>query len=468
VDNERPDEQPLSGGYEPPSYPPPDEDYDDPSLVSGRPPSLPEQPSDDSFGSEEDYLLHPPSSLPESVPHSPPERHGRARDRQRRRQERKTGPMAVRTEERPAVRTQTRAAVRAAPQVRPTGAFQMPRIKLPGSRVLLYAVGGVIVVIAIIIGLGRLKNNPVVAPPNGLWLGTEWTYALDESAKVPDLVARLRTQKIGTIYAWVSWLKEDGTWGGRKDGTNNFSEVQDTVKSFVQQFKAAYPEAHLYGWISLPVDMGPNAYRLDDASVQKAVADFSKQVVTEFGFEGVFLNIEPVTNGDQHFLDLLSKVRAALPQGTPVAVAIPPDWSPIGANIPVPPRIVPGTAWDKSYKQSVALLADQMAIMAYNSGLTSAADYSTWVAYQVQTFAQAIAELKTDTQIIIGIPTYPAEPPGHDTTVENIDSAVAGVSLGLQQAGDAASVVSGVAIYAEWTTDDTQWADFKSAWVDKH
>ena len=42
-----------------------------------------------------------------------------------------------------------------------------------------------------------------------------------------------------------------------------------------------------------------------------------------------------------------------------IAVAISPDWSPIGANIPVPARIVPGTVWDKNYKQSVALLADQ-------------------------------------------------------------------------------------------------------------
>jgi len=46
---------------------------------------------------------------------------------------------------------------------------------------------------------------------------------------------------------------------------------------------------------------------------------------------------------------------------------------------------------------------------------------------------------------------------GTTLAVENIDSAVNGVKLGLQQAGDAAKYVTGLAIYADWTTDYTEW-----------
>jgi hypothetical protein len=69
--------------------------------------------------------------------------------------------------------------------------------------------------------------------------------------------------------------------------------------------------------------------------------------------------------------------------------------------------------------------------------------------------------------LVFGIPTYDAEPPGHDPEVENVGSAVRGVLAGLLQAGDAARLVRGLAIYADWTTDDAEWQQFQSAWVNR-
>ena len=67
-----------------------------------------------------------------------------------------------------------------------------------------------------------------------------------------------------------------------------------------------------------------------------------------------------------------------------LAVAVPPDWTPSDAGIVVPRQIEPGTVWEQSYKQRVALLANQIFVAAYNAGFETAADYSAWVAYQVQ------------------------------------------------------------------------------------
>ena len=348
------------------------------------------------------------------------------------------------------------ATTRKAPkQTAPGGRMRMPRLNLTVNRIWITIAAAVIVVIAVVVVLGRLRPTQVEAGPNAIWAGTEWTYEAPDDQTVAEFAQKLRDHDIGTVYAWVSWLQEDGTWRG----TTNFPNV----KHFVEQFRAAYPEATLYGWVSLPVSGGADGYRLDDEGVQQAVADFSQRVVNDFGFDGVFLNVEPVWDEDESFLSLLRGVRSALGIDALISVAAPPDWSPEGVDVPVPPLIVPGTVWSDTFKQSIALLSDEIAVMAYNSGLSTPEDYSQWVAYQVSAFARAIAQLGEGTHLVIGMPTYDAEPPGHDPLVENIASAEAGYQLGLEQAGLNASFVRGRALYAGWTTDDQEWAAFKEA-----
>lgn len=376
-------------------------------------------------------------------------RKGSARERRRQRQE----------------RTQERQRVSPSPvnssQLVPAGtrSWSIPDISpyAMWGRVALYIAAAVVLLAGVVAFLGRLAQDEPELPPNGIWIGTEWTYENHTDEEIKQLADQFRDHKIGSVYAWVSWLQEDMTWRGAQNFEN--------VKQFVRQFRNSYPDVRLYGWVSLPVEIGEAGYRMDDAEVQQMVADFSAVVVNDFGFDGVFLNIEPVWNNDQNFLTLLRKVRVSVGDGALVAAAIPPDWSPIDAGIPVPPLIVPGTVWDKEYKQSVALLTDQMLIMAYNSGLSSSTDYTIWMAYQVQTFASAVAELQADTRIMIGIPTYPAELPGHDPLVENVPSALEGLKAGLTQLGETAQYVQGVAIYASWETDAQEWAQFKTGWV---
>jgi len=352
-------------------------------------------------------------------------------------------------------------------QVQPAGSgFKLPTRNLQRWLPILYASGGVVLIVAIIIALNLFKNEEEVIPPDAIWLGTEWTYAASDPEQIRALVGRLKDHNISTVYAWVSWLKEDGTWAGRRSSTNQFIEMESTVRDFVTTFRQAYPDATLYGWLGFPVELGADGYRLDEVDVQERVADFSLKIVEDLGFDGVFLNVEQVWNENaDDFVNLLIKVRSRMGEAGLIAAAIPPDWSPAEASIPKPPLIRPGTEWDKRFKQRVALLTDQMAIMAYNSGLSDPNDYVQWVAYQVQTYAQAVHELDAGAQIIIGIPTYEDELPGHDTRVENVPSALTGVKVGLQASGEAAVRVYGVAMYAEWTTDSTEWQQYFEEWA---
>jgi hypothetical protein len=383
-----------------------------------------------------------PSTPPEEP--TPSAHRGRARERQRRRRERRVAEPDIRRSIEHLGVTSRRIA--------------LPQIQIPQGRSAVYVAAGLIVFMAVVGLLGRLANNDNVAlPPNAIWIGTEWTHEARERADIEALVARLKERQIGTVYAWVSWLQEDETWRG--------ADKFGFVREFAIVFKELYPEARLLGWVSFPVQVGAEDYRLDDTELQQNIADFSSRVVTDLGYDGIFLNVEPVWNNDENFIALLRKVRAEIGGNTPLAAAIPPDWSPLDANIPVPPLIVPGTIWDKEYKQKVALLVDQLAVMAYNSGLSAPEDYSTWVAYQVRAFTEAVNELGGGTEIIIGIPTYEDELPGHDTNVENVESAVRGVQIGLTEAGTSASLVQGVAIYADWTTDALEWAQYDSFWL---
>ncbi len=395
-------------------------------------------------------MTYDPERYPEESPPPPPAPRpsGRARQRiQQRRQERTT-----KSAREPARRRQPS-------QIAPPNRLRLPDFRLPqNQRYLLYTAAGLMFVLLVVNILGRIRNDAPERPPNALWIGVEWTYESHEDSAIAQFAADLRARRIGTVYAWLSWLQADATWRGQE----NFEKV----RAFVQQFKQAYPESELLAWIGFPVDAG-QGYRLDQTELHEQVAQLSQTAVNEYGFDGVFLNIEPVWNGDENFLAIVRRVRSALGDGALLAAAIPPDWSPLNADVPVPPLIVPGTVWDETYKQSAALLLDQMAIMAYNSGLASSGDYTQWVAYQVRAFAEAIEGLGGGglTELIIGMPTYDAELPGHDPLVENLESASAGIRLGIQQAGEAQVHVRGAGIYAGWTTDADEWSQWQRSWL---
>ncbi len=338
-------------------------------------------------------------------------------------------------------------------QIKPAGGFAMPEIHLPAnSRLILYGLAGGIFLILVVMFIGNLKPADATAGPNAIWIGTQYTYDAPTDAAVNDLVSRLRDHQIGTVYAWVSLLQG-----------NVWSDTQrlDRVKAFAEQFKRLYPEATLYGWLSVDAQVST----LNDAPRQQIVADFSQRMTGEFGFDGVMLNVVPVLNGDEDYLTLLRKVRASVGDDSLLSVAVPPDWSPLNAGIPVPPQIEPGTIWGEEYKQRVALIANQMVISAYNSGLGSADDYSSWMAYQVQIYARAIADLNTTTELLIGVPAYAAQLPIHDPAVENVQSAIDGIQTGLAAAGDASTYVRGLALYNEWEKSADDWSQFKALWL---
>jgi hypothetical protein len=377
----------------------------------------------------------PPPQSPEE-----PRRH-RARERHERRKERQS---------------MVRAAPLPRPQLRPGGGFKLPKVRIPGTRSILYLASGGLLLLLVILGLGRFKDDTTSGASNAIWIGSQWSYDQPGDAALDTFTRKLRDHRIGVVYAWVGLLRSDNTW----------SDVTrlDQIKSFVQRFRSSYPDAQLCAWLSIDAQPIQDVNRLSNTDVQQIIADFSQRMTAEFKFDGVVLNVVPVLDDDEGFLALLRQVRSSIGEDALLAVAVPPDWTPEDADIALPPQIRPGTVWQEAYKQRVALIADQMIVTAYNSGFTTAADYTAWVAYQVRAFAGAIGELEAATQLFIGVPAYAAQPPAHSPAVENIQSAINGVRQGMTASPDAAPIVTGLAIYAEWQTTDEDWSNFRALW----
>lgn len=345
--------------------------------------------------------------------------------------------------------------------------MKIPNIAIPYLRQIALGILGLIFMGVLILGVGLFKSEPIVTPSNAIWIGEEWTYEAHSVEEINAFVDLLKDNEIGYIYAWVSFLRPNNTWAGGSSSSDMFASIESQVSNFVEQLSDAYPEGQIYGWIRIPATSTENSSNLADEVVRNSVSDFSEQVVNRLGFDGVFVDASPVFDNDNDYLGMLQRIRSAIGQNKDLVIAAPPDWTPIDVDVPTPTVIAQGTVWSDEYKQRVTLLADQLVIQVYNSYLTNAADYSEWVAYQVATYARVVDELNTATQVIISVPVYENDLPAHDTTVENLTSALTGVQIGIAQAGDSAFIIDGLAIYAEWAMEARDWAIFNTGWLNQ-
>jgi len=351
--------------------------------------------------------------------------------------------------------------------------FKLPKIDFTHMGRGLYVVIGAVIFFGVVIALGIFKNDAPISYPNAVWLGSEWSYTPRQMEELSGLVTRLKANRIGVSYAYIGYLKGDNVWSGRASGENTFDEVQDDVAAFVGQYRLAYPEGILIGWLGIPNNLDVAAgedYRITNKAVRAEIAAMAGRMVNDFGFDGVMLNIEPMPERDSPaFIALLQAVRQAIGDDGRLSVTMFADIAPSDLTVPRNQRAMDTNAiaeYSRDFKQRVALLTDEIMVMAYNSSLTAPSEYVEWVAYQTESYAEAISELEGGAEILIGIPTYDDQGDIHLTSAENIPSAIEGVQRGKQRAGDAANAITGIALYAEWTTNDDEWRLFNQFWQD--
>lgn len=285
---------------------------------------------------------------------------------------------------------------------------------------------------------------------NRTWLEFKWTSEPVSPDAVQSLGKRLAEHNIDRVYVEAAaWLSDGSLLYG------------DYAAQFAQALRQAYPKIEILLWLRMTAEQIANADQRDQ------VVELARTGVREWGFDGAQLNGFGVVSQSGSYVTLLRALGDALGEKVLLSVTVPPDRIPADPDVPASPAGVPELTWDVEYKQQVGLLnVDEAVIMAHASGLTDAAEYERWVAYQVESYVQAFAGLERPPDLIIALPTYDAAPE-HDPAVEDVRAAARGTYEGIKQAGEGAKLIKGAGLYEYKTTDSLEWQLYAEHWLGK-
>jgi hypothetical protein len=386
---------------------------------------------------------------------------GRARDRHKRRKQKQAM----------VVRGGSKRSTSVGQQIRSQDKFKLPTISLPKNKIIFGIPLGFLVVIGVIAGLALFKNSEAESFDNAIWVDKSWTYGDYTADEITEFGEQLKSNRIGTVYAYVSTLNINSNWSGGQEGKGSFMQSRDDVTDFVTDLKNIHPTANIYGWIEIWTTLdNDDGYRLDDEELQADIADFSRRMINELGFDGIFLDVKPLFTDNEDFLRLMRTVRASVGLDTPIAIAVPADLTPDDDSVAPVEGIAPKTMWDNNFKQRVMISANEIVITVYQSYRDNPLDYMNWVAYQVDTYVNLISELElnTDTKILVSIPNYQTQTDAHDPAIETIAAALDGINIGLGKLDEEMQpLLTGVAIFSDRDLNDAQWGIYQQKWLNR-
>ncbi len=294
---------------------------------------------------------------------------------------------------------------------------------------------------------------------NAVWLGVEWLDQPHGDDEITRLANDLARRQIRYVFAYTSYWKSN----------DQFNSTYSHASEFVRALKSAQPEIKVEAWIGLPLkhagSTNGNVDLTDSASRQKIVA-FSRELIAQNRFDGIHLDAEPIPDGDSGVLALLDELRAALGPASILSISTVRYWL-LPLNVPEPLPSLSG--WSGRYYREVARRVNQIAVLTYDTGLTSAWLYREWTRFQVIDISRALDNARaldgSRVELFFGVPTSEEKTSTHTPSAENIASGLQGVVDGLNDADARASSVSGIAIYPYWETDSAKWATYESLWL---
>ncbi len=289
---------------------------------------------------------------------------------------------------------------------------------------------------------------------NATWLGIEWVNEPHTEAEISKLASDFQQKQIRTVFVYASYMRPDGT----------FKNTYAQSAPFLKTLKAAYPAVQVLAWIGIPLNTLSGGHAdLGNAATRASIVRFCEELTKQSGFDGVHLDPEIVHNDDADFLRLLVEVRAVLDKKSVLSIAS-------QAIFPIFSESILANAggfafWSQSYYQEVAGLVDQIAVMSYDSTLSASWLYVQWMRFQVINLTKALRDWNGE--LFIGIPASEERTGTHNPNVENIDTALGGILLGLNDAESIPGKILGVSIYPWWETDLTEFSNYEKRWLGK-
>jgi Glycosyl hydrolases family 18 len=334
---------------------------------------------------------------------------------------------------------------------------------------------GIIALVALVVLLGitgftlaRL-NATVTSYPgsrfnqgkNAVWLEHTWVGDVHSSADFDALADQLEREQIHYVYAHVGPMDSNGSIP---------DSLAPQAATLTEQLHARLPELQVLAWVGqLEAASGQpddETVNLANSRVRAGIVQTSVRFVRDFGFDGVHYDIEPITNNNSHFLDLLSETRTALPRGAILSISAQ-KWVP-NAHIADWAHDVgkAGAWWTSYYFSRVAEYVDQLVVMTYNTAMPTASLYSLAIKQETANILDAVRTAHHVPQVLMGVPTYSGSDFWYHDSAENMSSALEGITAGLNSNRDTTPFV-GVAVYRLATTNQAEWNDYERLWLGK-
>lgn len=284
---------------------------------------------------------------------------------------------------------------------------------------------------------------------NGLWVGHKWYTGREvrsdaplEESELRRFVELLSHQRIRYAYVHVGPLLADG-------------KTDDVAGETFAEMRRLSPDTVFMAWLGGLVQR----FDMQDPTWRETAVDTIERLRNE-GFHGIHLNIEPLEDDHPGYIDLLREVRRRLGPEFVLSHATR-RAGPYG----LAPAPMGSAAWSGDFYRRTMALTDQTVLMAYDTKSDVEKHYVGFVKHQTQLLVKWGCEIPGH-QVLIGVPAYEDVPLYSNPEVENISTAVAGVRAALEELGAGHGCFEGVAIYANWVTDASEWASYRLHWLD--
>lgn len=287
--------------------------------------------------------------------------------------------------------------------------------------------------------------------PNAVWLAHKWVGALQLPSAYRDLAAHLKRHEITDGFFHVGPLRGDGTIDPAR---------YPAAGRLIQEMRRHAPALRIQAWIGQVEKRGGGPLDLAKPAVRQAIVGTARQFL-DLGFDGIHYNIEP-SSGNPHLLTLLDETKRITRNRGAVLSMATDEIEPLPglAWLTQVARTHAGF-WTAAYHRAVSNRVDQVAVMMYDTGLPADWLYGTLVAWEAR---KVLALTPDPVTVFIGVPTYEENRLSFRPAAENMRSGLKGIRNGL--AAGPVSRPLGVAIYANWTTDASEWRRYRRDWLD--
>lgn len=293
----------------------------------------------------------------------------------------------------------------------------------------------------------RFADEAAVDPdaPRAVWVTHRWVGQAPDAGTVGEFADRLAGAGVTDVFVHV----------GPLDATGRVAPgVSPYARAFAEALRSHLPDLRVQAWLGQAEARGGGKLDLREAAVRQRTVRTAARFMHE-GYDGIHYDIEPIWDGDAHFLALLEDTAAMLDtEGGILSVAA--EELPL---LPDAERWLTAVVrryhpWTVSYHREVARHADQIAVMTYDSAMPLEHLYRRFVARHARVLGPALPE---ETQLLLGVPSYEEWNAGH-WPAETIDNALAGLRRGLATVGSDERARIGWALYADWHTDADEWS----------